>query len=105
MGGRNKSIKARYYKLGHKRCHYCCIQLNYAAGHKNSATVEHIIPKSSGGTLSKENTLVVCHTCNQKRGSKDFLSFTMGSRFPRSLWLKAKLRDAQQSMSMGCINP
>ena len=96
MCNRKNAIKIRYYNLGHKRCHYCCRQLNYKSGHKNSATVEHIIPKSKGGTLAQANTLVICSECNRKRGHKDFLSFVSGSRFPRLGWLKDRLKTAKE---------
>jgi 5-methylcytosine-specific restriction endonuclease McrA len=91
---RKQARKQHYYNLGHTRCHYCCVQLNYAAGHKNSATVEHIIPKSKGGTLRESNCLIVCKTCNGKRKNKDFKGFVSGSRFPRRDWLFGKYEKA-----------
>jgi 5-methylcytosine-specific restriction endonuclease McrA len=66
------------------------VQLNYATKLKNSATVEHIIPKSKGGTLAVENVLVVCSTCNLQRGNKPFIGFVTGCKFPRQEWLKSK---------------
>jgi len=94
MCKRKNSIKKYFFSLGHKRCHYCCIQLNYYYGYKNSATVEHIIPKSKGGTLRKVNCLVVCKTCNEKRKNKNFKDFVSGSRFPRREWLFDKYNKA-----------
>lgn len=38
--------KINWYLLGQRRCHCCGVQLNWADGHKNSASVEHLIPKS-----------------------------------------------------------
>jgi len=91
------SRKEHYYKLGHTRCHYCCVQLNYTSGHKNSATVEHIIPKSRGGTLRLSNCLIVCKTCNEKRSNKDFRGFVTGSQFPRQKWLLGKYETAKEN--------
>ena len=61
-----------------------------AHGYKNSATIEHIVPKSKGGTLRKDNCLVVCDSCNRKRSSKHFKSYVAGSRLPRIQWLFSK---------------
>jgi 5-methylcytosine-specific restriction endonuclease McrA len=94
MCRRTRGSKIKFYKLGHKRCHYCCVQLNYASKFKNSATVEHIIPKSKGGTLGVSNVLIICATCNKKRGNKSFLAFVTGSQFPRQEWLKLKYYSA-----------
>ena len=98
MCKRKQKRKIYFYSLRHTRCHYCCVQLNYAQGFSNSATVEHIIPKSKGGTLRIENTLIVCKTCNAKRGDKDFLGFITGSRLPRQDWLKSKLDRALNTL-------
>ena len=95
MCKRKEKIKALYYSLGHKRCHYCCVQLNYAQGFKNSATVEHIILKSKGGTMAQKNLLIVCNQCNSKRGNKSFIGFVTGSRLPRQEWLKSKYEKAK----------
>lgn len=94
MCKRKKRIKERWYELGHKRCHYCCRQLNYVSGHKNSATVEHMVPKSQGGTLDIVNCLVVCSECNSKRASKNFRGYVTGSRLPRKEWLFTKYKEA-----------
>lgn len=93
------ATKVKYHNLGHKRCHYCCVQLNYAQGFDNSATIEHMIPKSKGGTLAQVNSLVACQKCNKRRGAKDFVGFVTGSRFPRQSWLLSKFRSAEAHYS------
>lgn len=63
--------KSKYRKAkpgGH--CHYCggtmsSPQLNLP----DSATVEHIVPKSMGGNRTLSNIVVVCKSCNGKRGN------------------------------------
>ncbi len=50
------------YKFGHK-CAYC--QANNVA-----LEIEHIIPKSRGGSSRVSNLTIACHDCNQKKGSK-----------------------------------
>lgn len=39
---------------------------------KADATIEHIIPKSKGGTYKANNLTITCWQCNNKRGNKDF---------------------------------
>ena len=88
--------KLKYFKLGHKRCHYCCVQLNYSSGFKNSATIEHIVPRSKGGGLAQINSLVVCQKCNKRRADKNFVGFVTSSRFPRKDWLISKYKKAEE---------
>lgn len=62
--------EAREYlleKWGHQ-CAYC--------GAKNTLLeVEHIQPKSKGGSDRISNLAIACHECNQKKGSKDIKTF------------------------------
>ncbi len=51
-----------------RKCAYC--------GKKNvSLEIEHIIPKSRGGTNSVSNLTIACHECNQKKGNKTATEF------------------------------
>ena len=52
-----ESIKARD---GHK-CVYC--------GSSENLTVDHIRPKSKGGTNTADNLVTACRPCNQAKGS------------------------------------
>ena len=36
---------------------------------RNTATIEHLIPKSKGGTNVKSNLKMSCHQCNSLRGN------------------------------------
>lgn len=36
---------------------------------ENTATMDHLIPKSKGGTNRRDNFVVACRSCNTKRGS------------------------------------
>lgn len=67
-----KQISFRIYNLRPTRnailrrdkfvCQYC--------GAKNSLTVDHVIPKSKGGSNTWENLVAACITCNNRKGSK-----------------------------------
>lgn len=34
------------------------------------ATIDHVIPKSKGGTWDKGNLVLACYSCNQIKGNK-----------------------------------
>ena len=58
-----------------KTCHWCKRQTLYDAnsrtGHgrqrPRSATIEHVIPLSEGGTWDKKNLVLACRKCNKTR--------------------------------------
>ncbi len=43
-------------------CQYC--------GSTDNLTIDHVIPKSRGGTNTWENVVAACFKCNNKKGSK-----------------------------------
>jgi|TARA_B100000073_G_C23426250_1_gene449298 hypothetical protein len=63
----NKMMRAKpgrnaiYVRDGHK-CQYC--------GATRRLTIDHVIPKSKGGTDDWENLVVACSSCNIKKGDK-----------------------------------
>lgn len=46
-------------------CIYCGRAMNY-----EKMTLDHIRPKSRGGSDSKYNLAICCHTCNQAKGAR-----------------------------------
>ena len=57
-------------------CYYCGDALD-----EYSRTIDHILPKSKGGVLSKKNKVYCCMQCNQLKGDKtpdEFLEFMGG---------------------------
>ena len=51
------------------RCCYCGCKMTEQANHKNSATIDHVLPKSKGGANHPDNYVIACYSCNTKRGS------------------------------------
>ena len=49
-------------------CCFCERKLNY-----KTATLDHIVPKSHGGTRSIFNLTLACAECNNKRQASDFI--------------------------------
>lgn len=56
------------------RCYYCGVKLQQHKGHgkvpPNAAAVEHMVPKSRGGTGKADNITAACWTCNASKGTK-----------------------------------
>ncbi len=53
------------------RCHYCRHEVVVGVPHEHPqrATIDHMRPKSSGGTDNPENLLTCCHRCNYEKGN------------------------------------
>lgn len=82
--------KVEWYKKGQRRCHCCGIQMVWQGENNNSATVEHLVPESKGGTLHHQNLLIVCKSCNSKRGNIDWVEWVIGNDLPKRDWLIQK---------------
>ena len=57
-----KPTKSSIYKRDGYKCQYC--------GCTKNLTLDHIIPKSKGGSDSFANLVVACNSCNTKKGNK-----------------------------------
>lgn len=65
---RSKLVKQNPY------CFWCNqLTLNYKnfVRHNAAATLDHLIPESKGGKHIRENLVLSCYGCNQKRGNTD----------------------------------
>lgn len=81
-----RNFLVKKFGLGQRRCGFCCIQLNFASGQSNSVSVDHIIPKSKGGTSGQVNSFMVCARCNSERGDTNFMEWVTRKDFPRREW-------------------
>jgi hypothetical protein len=77
----------RWYALGQRRCACCSVQLIYQPTYNNSATFEHLVPKSQGGTFHANNGLMICRKCNHTRGHQCWIKFVNKNNFPKKEWL------------------
>jgi len=57
-----KPSRSAIYKRDNNKCQYC--------GATKKLTIDHIIPKSKGGTDDWDNLVVACSSCNTKKGNK-----------------------------------
>jgi len=75
--------RSRLAEVQRWRCCWCLCEMRGEQGFKNSATIEHITPRSQGGTDHISNLAVACGRCNNRRGStpwEDFLQAVEMSR-------------------------
>ncbi len=54
--------RSNIFKRDGERCVYC--------GTTKNLTLDHVIPRSKGGTDSWENLVTACHSCNSKKGNR-----------------------------------
>lgn len=74
----NKRVKvAKRYGW---QCWWCNQRLRKEYGWQNSATIEHLVPRSRGGTGEMWNLAAACHRCNLARGTMDMEEFAMVAR-------------------------
>jgi 5-methylcytosine-specific restriction endonuclease McrA len=92
---RNRAAINRSYDMGQRRC-YCGVQLSYQPGQPNSATFEHMVPKSQGGTRERFNGMVICFRCNNSRGNMCWLKWMKKNNPPKKEWLIQKYLNAVQ---------
>lgn len=77
----SKTWKHRFWKniVGRRpdglRCIFCNCAYVEIEGHQRSRSIEHIVPKSHGGTNGFRNLAGSCVRCNNRRGDTDFVEW------------------------------
>lgn len=70
--GAGKAYREKWHKKRHrifKKSGYRCVKCG-AFGIGTLLTVDHIIPKSKGGTSAEENLQALCFHCNNRKGHR-----------------------------------
>ncbi len=67
-----KLSKKNVFLRDHYTCQYC--GKSYA---QNKLTIDHVIPRSRGGTTTWENVVTACHYCNIKKGDRHLMEANM----------------------------
>lgn len=65
------------------KCQYCGVNVSSKTG-----TMDHVIPRSRGGTHTWENVVLACSKCNQKKADK----------MPEAFYLKLKNKPTAPSL-------
>lgn len=69
-----------------RRCHYCKCKMDtttYSPGEQfplNAVTVDHVVPRSRGGSDHPNNLVLACFGCNSTKGSTLVESNFQGAR-------------------------
>lgn len=73
-----KVQNTRRIKLANRnqwRCYWCKHGMRPELGFQNSVTVEHLLPRSQGGSNNMHNLQAACARCNRNRGVQDHDEF------------------------------
>lgn len=68
----NRTQQTIRLRLWHEqpRCAYCRTPLS-----RRSATLDHVLPLSRGGTDSDDNSLLCCSACNLSKGNRTIIEW------------------------------
>lgn len=63
------------WKLQDRKCAYCRCETHMPGTHGvpygDTATIDHVIPRSKGGANSRDNIVMACQSCNQRKANSD----------------------------------
>lgn len=68
MGNKKNSVRfsrRNVWIRDEGKCQYCNLHVSLS-----TFTIDHVIPKTSGGKTVWENVVACCYSCNQKKGDK-----------------------------------
>lgn len=74
VGGSKTSTAKRRKRIAERdgwKCHLCGLPVHPTGRGKGSATIDHVIPVSKGGSNALENLRLAHSSCNFKRGNAD----------------------------------
>ncbi len=86
---RNIHMRCMLAEAQNWRCCWCGIHCRPEPNYKDSATIEHVQPRSLGGADEWENYAMACAGCNHRRGVLSVEDMLAG-RFPKPVEPKAK---------------
>lgn len=81
MAGRRK-LRIKLSEAQNHRCAYCTETMSLDYMQPTSATLEHVVPSSHGGSNHESNLVVACYSCNHARGNTSLIYF-LCSRNPK----------------------
>ena len=74
---KNVYVRNRLAEAQNWHCCWCGCETIPESGKDYSATIEHVIPRSKGGSDDQDNLAMSCHKCNKERDTIDALEFMM----------------------------
>ena len=82
---KQRLIEESIQKFGVIKCYYCDRSL-----HAKHVTIDHILPRSYGGSWDQTNLVIACETCNKIKGNKLLPDF-----MPSKCVTKTEIRELQ----------
>lgn len=80
---RQTFLEEYFVKYGNA-CHYCDkrTRINYMrpVSEHDDATIDHIIPRSKGGTSNRDNLTLACNACNGAKADRSYEDFIADPR-------------------------
>ena len=80
MSNPNARRRRRLADMRGWRCHWCDQPTRFETGWMDTATIEHMVPVSQGGTNEPWNLTSSCRRCNSLRGATDMVEFELVAR-------------------------
>jgi len=101
-------VEVREYLL--QKYQYTCVYCQKCAFQNNKSTglkleIDHVVPRSKGGSDQVNNLVLACHSCNQNKGNQSLQEFlkrkpSVLKRIQESLGKPLNLQDAAQMNTM-----
>lgn len=68
-------------------CHYCKVVMVKAKENwvDNGMSVDHVIPKSQGGSDDMDNLVLACRKCNRAKYTKHYQEYRLGKEMDVTL--------------------
>ena len=84
--------KRRILERDRYTCRYCGydMSLHYPYPHLRMITIDHVIPKISGGTDRDDNLVTSCYSCNNRKRNLPVEEFVRDLLSMSWLWLANK---------------
>lgn len=68
--GLTPSTRSLVYQRDKMRCRFCGVKLPLDRPKRAHPTLDHLLPRSRGGTNTMENLVTSCADCNNRKGDK-----------------------------------
>lgn len=72
---RSRKIK-QLFNTQAGQCAYCRQPMTLCLGHEHTATIDHVVPKSKGGSPTCDfNQVAACYSCNMRKADMPLAEF------------------------------
>jgi len=69
LRGKHSKQRAYVWRISAGLCQWCLRQCSRTPGDTLQGTIDHIVPRSRGGTDARDNLQLLCRRCNLAKGS------------------------------------